>query len=149
MKARASRTFVLTLCLLLAGALAWKLLAPDAIGGSSLAAPEERTASVIRADGLLIEAGTGGQPVQALKEGTMTVSITEPDGSPVTGAELEMVVDMKNMNHPLPAIALSETSPGVYEGRFVPVMAGKWIAELKAAVQGQTVSFSHDFTVKR
>lgn len=148
LKAFASRKYAVLSAILTVIALIWAL---TLFGSSSSAGlnPDSAANTVLLNGGLQARTDTGAEPVIALHTSTLTVELSDEENRPVTGATLEMTVDMKSMHHPLPKTEMTETSPGVYAGEFVPVMSGKWFAEISAAAGGRTFTFSHSFTVKR
>lgn len=152
MKAAVSIKNVTLLMTFLTAALAVALLAADSFGqGGTKAekAAEAASPAVVKSDGWEIRIEMEESSLQALETAALSVAVRGPDGLPVSGATLTMTADMPAMHHPLPESVLTEKTPGVYAGQFVPVMPGKWKAELTAEAEGKTVTFSYGFTVKR
>ncbi|WP_165279887.1 FixH family protein [Paenibacillus protaetiae] len=101
------------------------------------------------AGGISAEISTGDQPVKALQTGQMTVMLHGLDGRPLEHAELILSIDMLEMKHRLKPVPMAEIAPGEYTADFVPVMNGKWSADVKITYNGETQEAAHPFTVFR
>ena len=63
-----------------------------------------------------------------------TLSVTDAKGQPVSGASIEVNVDMPSMPmmHKVPkTIAAPSGQPGRYKARFTVEMAGEWAAQIE------------------
>lgn len=63
-----------------------------------------------------------------------TLSVSDAKGQPVSGASIEVNVDMPSMPmmHKVPkAIAAPSGQPGRYKARFTLEMAGEWAAQIE------------------
>jgi Cu(I)/Ag(I) efflux system membrane fusion protein len=72
-------------------------------------------------------------------ENTVIIEISDLDGAPVTGAQVEVVAIMSAMGA-MPAMrapaTITETAPGRYEGPFTLAMDGSWPLTLTIGKQG-------------
>jgi uncharacterized GH25 family protein len=81
--------------------------------------------------------GKTGKPLE--REAILTV--TDGRGQPVSGASVEVNVDMPSMPmmHKVPkAIAKPTGDPGRYKTRFTLEMAGEWAAQIEVKGPGRT-----------
>ena len=85
-----------------------------------------------------IEWSIDGYPAKVLKENTFTLDITGADGKPLTGAGLDVKLDMLAMLCGDVDFRLAEISPGTYTGAGIPLMAGTWKATLTLETNGRT-----------
>lgn len=60
------------------------------------------------------------------------VSIKDAKGAPVSGATVEMVLTMVEMDHGETKVPAKQVKPGVYEGKPSFMMDGKWNIEVRA-----------------
>lgn len=86
-------------------------------------------------------------------ENTMVVQLTDPDGRPVRGAEVEAIVFMAQMGS-MPYMESRmrgrETKPGHYEGSYSPSMAGRWEVDLRVKLaDGRRTQGAYRLTVGR
>ena len=70
------------------------------------------------------------EPV-AGQETAFHVSIAH-DQDGLTGAQVTMFLEMKEMDHGENKIVLQEESPGVYRGKGTFPMSGEWVAHVRA-----------------
>jgi nitrogen fixation protein FixH len=63
----------------------------------------------------------------------MSVSITDAKGQPVTGASVELVTTMIDMDHGEKKSPAKMIAPGIYEGTVNFFMVGPWNVEVRAA----------------
>lgn len=69
-------------------------------------------------------------PAIVLQGNTFRLTLTDAGGEPLRGAELAIKLEMIDMECGDYDFRLTETSPGVYTGEGVPLMAGLWKATL-------------------
>ncbi|MCU6707212.1 FixH family protein [Paenibacillus sp. J5C_2022] len=85
-------------------------------------------------------------PAKALELNTFRISLRDLAGEPITDASLRMQLDMIGMVCGDYSFALTESSPGVYEGEGMPLMAGRWKADLTIAHPAfETIELSNAF----
>lgn len=72
-------------------------------------------------------------PAKALELNAFKISLRDLTGKPITGASLRMQLDMIGMLCGDYSFVLTESSPGIYEGEGMPLMAGRWKADLTIA----------------
>lgn len=86
-------------------------------------------------------------------ENRMTVQLTDPDGRPVRGAEVEAIVFMAQMGS-MPYMESRmhgrEMKPGLYEGSYSPSMGGRWEVDLRVRLaDGRRIQGAYQLTVGR
>ena len=72
------------------------------------------------------------QKVMANYPAAMSVSITDAKGKPVTGASVELVTTMIDMDHGQRKSPAKPIAPGIYEGTVNFFMVGPWNLEVPA-----------------
>lgn len=88
-------------------------------------------------------------PASVGSANTLRVTVTHPDGKPVTGAKISSSVAMTSMDMGTTHPAFKEMGGGKYEGKVGFSMAGPWRVTVKVTAPGekpQTKAF--DFTAK-
>lgn len=88
-------------------------------------------------------------PASVGSANTLRVTVTDPDGKPVTGAKISSSVAMTSMDMGTTHPAFKEMGGGSYEGKVGFSMAGPWRVTVKVTPPGekpQTKAF--DFTAK-
>ncbi|MFC4775293.1 FixH family protein [Paenibacillus sp. GCM10023252] len=80
----------------------------------------------------------GPYPAKVLEANTFTIRMVNSEGKPMQGAVIAGKLDMVGMVCGNVAVELKETSPGVYVGEGVPLMAGTWSASLSVMSQDGT-----------
>ena len=76
--------------------------------------------------------------VKADADTAMKIKVVDGKGKPVTGATVEMVVTMIDMDHGETKTPAKMTSPGVYEGKTSFMMAGGWNLEVRVKKGNQS-----------
>ena len=61
----------------------------------------------------------------------MRIRVTDVKGQPVTGASVEYVVTMTDMDHGEHKSTATMTAPGVYEGKVNFFMVGPWALDVR------------------
>lgn len=69
--------------------------------------------------------------LSAAKQTPVHVTIRDAKG-PVSGAQVELVLTMVDMDHGETKVAARQVKPGVYEARPKFMMEGKWNIEVRA-----------------
>lgn len=85
-------------------------------------------------------AGSGDWKISLESKGTLKaqtpvpvqVNIKDAKGAPVSGATVEMVLTMVEMDHGETKVPAKQVRPGVYEGKPNFMMDGKWNIEVRA-----------------
>lgn len=75
------------------------------------------------------------EPVGKVKSGTpapISVQIKDEKNKPVSGADVEIVLTMVEMDHGEFKTPAKMTKPGIYEGSPNFMMSGKWNVTIKA-----------------
>lgn len=72
------------------------------------------------------------------KPAKFNITITDPDGKPVTGADVNIALTMKTMDMGEEKVKLADKGNGQYEGQGKVTMAGDWNAAVSAKKGGQT-----------
>lgn len=78
----------------------------------------------------------------------MRVRITDAKGQPVTGASVEYVVNMTDMDHGEHKAAARMTAPGVYEGTVNFFMVGPWALDVRVRRGTDAMSKKTLFDIK-
>ena len=81
-------------------------------------------------------------------ETPMKIIVTDQSGKPVTGAAVELVVTMIDMNHGEHKSPTTMVAPGVYEGRINFFMIGAWNLEVRVKKSNQSLAKRIRFDVK-
>jgi hypothetical protein len=85
---------------------------------------------------------------QALKESTFTLTIVEPTGRPVSGADVQVILSMPEMFCGLFPATIVEANPGIYTAVAVPVMRGNWQVEALLNLDSRTIHVKYPFKVR-
>jgi hypothetical protein len=72
------------------------------------------------------------------KPAKFNVTITDQDGKPVTGADVNIALTMKTMDMGEEKVKLADKGNGDYQGAGKVTMAGDWNAAVSAKKSGQT-----------
>lgn len=72
------------------------------------------------------------------KPAKFNITITDQEGKPVTGADVNIVLTMKTMDMGEEKIKLADKGNGQYEGEGKVTMAGDWNAAVTAKKGGQS-----------
>ncbi|MGC5325059.1 FixH family protein [Brevibacillus sp. SYSU BS000544] len=83
-------------------------------------------------------------PVPTGKEIVYTVNVSHA-GQPVTGAKVEVALEMKEMDHGENLMKLTEKKPGVYEGTAILPMSGAWQAYIRIENEGKNETVLNTF----
>ncbi len=83
-------------------------------------------------------------PVPTGQEILYTLSLTH-DNQSVSGAKVEVALEMKEMDHGENRFALKETKPGVYEGKAILPMSGTWQAYIRVEKDGKSETLLSTF----
>jgi hypothetical protein len=74
--------------------------------------------------------------------------VTDGDGKPVSGAAVELVVTMIDMDHGEHKWPAPMTAPGVYEGKANFFMVGSWNLETRVTKGNQSKTLKTRVDVK-
>lgn len=77
----------------------------------------------------------------------MIIQATDDDGI-VTGLDLVATLEMAKMDHGVIEVTFTDNNDGTYEGEVTLPMAGEWIADVKAELNGKTYEKVLTFDVK-
>ena len=77
-----------------------------------------------------------------------SVTVTDESGKPVTGAAVELVVTMIDMDHGVHKSPATMIAPGVYEGKINFFMIGPWNLEVRVKKSNQSMAKKIRFDVK-
>ena len=77
----------------------------------------------------------------------LRVRITDSKGKPVTGATVELVITMIDMDHGEHKTPATMTAPGVYDGRTTFFMVGAWWLEVRAKRGSEVLSHKVKFDI--
>ncbi len=86
--------------------------------------------------------------VQANYETPLTVKVSDAKGKPVTGAEVETILTMVDMDHGEFKEAAKAVKPGVYKATQKFIMTGDWQIEVRVKRGAQTASQKFRYEVK-
>lgn len=112
-----------------------------------LSAEGKADSAVYEDDAVRIEIAGERSEASVLEEAAFRVTVADPSGEPVSGANLEIVLSMPSMLcGQFPAVVV-EQEPGVYRATAVPVMRGNWQAEAKIELNGEMVRLHSPFKV--
>lgn len=76
------------------------------------------------------------------------LQLSTPAGAPLQGAQVELRPEMTGMVMPdLGTVSLSPAGGGLYTGRILPLMGGRWAAIVSVHVGGQAAEVRVPFTV--
>lgn len=88
-------------------------------------------------------------PASVGSANTLRVTVTDPDGKPITGAKISSSVAMTSMDMGTTHPAFKEMGGGKYEGKVGFSMAGPWRVTVKVTFPGQKPqSKAFDFSAK-
>ena len=87
--------------------------------------------------------------VMANYPAVMSISITDAKGQPVTGASVELVTTMIDMDHGEKKSPAKPTAPGIYEGTVNFFMVGPWNLEVRATSGRQSKAQKIRFDVNQ
>ena len=68
----------------------------------------------------------------------MKIKVSDSKGKPVTGADVEMVLTMIDMDHGEHKTPAKMTAPGIYEGKANFFMVGGWNLEVRVKKGNQS-----------
>ena len=77
-------------------------------------------------------------PPRIVKATTFRVKLTDPSGKPVTGAKVEVSLEMKLMDMGKNQVALAGKGDGDYEGSSTFSMSGVWNVVVTASAGGKS-----------
>ena len=86
--------------------------------------------------------------VKANYDTPLTIKITGPNGKPVTGAEVETILTMVEMDHGEFKESAKQVKPGIYEAKQKFIMVGAWQIEVKAKKGAATATEKFRYEVK-
>ena len=78
----------------------------------------------------------------------MRISVNDGKGKPVTGATMELVVTMLDMDHGEHKSPTTMIAPGIYEGKVNFFMGGSWNLEVRVNKGSQSKAQKIRFDVK-
>ena len=78
----------------------------------------------------------------------MRIRVTDAKGQPVSGAAVEYVVTMTDMDHGEHKSPASMTAPGVYEGKVNFFMVGPWALDVRVRRGADAMSRKTLFDIK-
>jgi len=118
----------------------------QAMPGMNMAAPTGGSAPAASAP-VQVTATTASPPKAG--DNALTISITDAQGKPVTGAKITTSVAMTSMDMGTPHPAVTEKGGGKYSATATFSMAGPWRVKVKVILPGQKpVLKAFDFTAK-
>ena len=79
----------------------------------------------------------------------MRVRITDAKGQPVTGASVEYVLNMIDMDHGEHKSAAKMVEPGLYEGKVNFFMIGPWSLEVRAKRGSDAIAQKMRFDIRK
>lgn len=88
-------------------------------------------------------------PPVSKKDLTFRLTLTDAQAKPVTDAGVALSLFMPEMDHGENVIRLRHVGGGVYEGKGILVMAGRWAAEVSVARMGERRRGRVEFRVPR
>lgn len=88
-------------------------------------------------------------PPVSKKDLTFRLTLTDARARPVTDAGVALSLFMPEMDHGENVIRLRHVGGGVYEGKGLLVMAGRWAAEVSVARMGERRRGRVEFRVPR
>lgn len=83
-------------------------------------------------------------PVPTGKEVVYTVNVSHA-GQPVSGAKVEVALEMREMDHGENRVITKEVKPGVYEGTAILPMSGVWQAYIRIENEGKSETLLSTF----
>lgn len=78
----------------------------------------------------------------------LQVTVKDAKGAPVSGADVEVIATMVDMDHGEFKSAAKQVKPGVYEAKQKFMMGGNWNLKVKAKKGGQAASMDKKIEVK-
>jgi nitrogen fixation protein FixH len=88
-------------------------------------------------------------PAKTLKKNQLYINLTDNNNNKVSHADVTVSLSMKNMNHGDLKVSAALTKKGGYLAEVIPVMNGKWMAEVTAHIHNDTVKTIYEFESKR
>jgi len=89
------------------------------------------------------------QPQAAvMRENDFLLSLTDAQGIPLEHADIDAYLIMPSMFCGKIPVEVRETSNGEYRLSGIPVMAGKWNAQIAVTAKSSTLHAAHAFTAK-
>ncbi|CAH0119434.1 hypothetical protein PAE9249_01937 [Paenibacillus sp. CECT 9249] len=109
---------------------------------------QEAAASTLYIDeSIRIDIGANTAPAHSMQEVEFIVTVSDVAGVPVGGQDLQVVLSMPGMFcGSFPAV-VTERETGTYAAVGVPVMRGRWQAEVRVDMGGKQVRVGHPFQV--
>ncbi len=89
-----------------------------------------------------------GELKAAPASGPVEVTVKDSRGTPVDGAEVQLVITMVDMDHGETNVAARQTSPGVYQAKPKFMMEGKWNIEVRAKKGSESAAIKQEVEVK-
>lgn len=83
-------------------------------------------------------------PPVALKDTSLTATVKDASGNPVTGASVVFCLSMPGMYHGENRPQATESGPGVYTGTGVLTMGGNWLVGVEVTAPGAQME-RHEF----
>lgn len=83
-------------------------------------------------------------PVSTGQEVIYTVTVSHEE-QPVSGAKVEVALEMKEMDHGQNQFSVQEVSPGVYKGKAILPMSGEWQAYIRVEKDGKNETLLSSF----
>ncbi|XID94740.1 FixH family protein [Paenibacillaceae bacterium WGS1546] len=114
--------------------------AKDMAGGG-----ESRSGTTAAAGAIRLNVAAERTVAAVMEENAFRLSLTDASGNAIEGAEVEASFVMPGMFCGRIPVEVAETAPGEFRMTGIPVMPGKWSAELDVRVGGQTVRADHAF----
>lgn len=87
-------------------------------------------------------------PAQTLQKNKLYITLTDVNHNKVSNANVSVSLTMKNMNHGELKVPAILTDKEIYIAEVIPVMSGKWTAEVTALIQDDMVKTIYDFEAK-
>ncbi|QJD83087.1 FixH family protein [Cohnella herbarum] len=130
----------LTLLLLLLIVAGVFYLLPD---NSGISAKTDYSNEAVR-----ISVTSNQEAAVAMSENSFTLQLTDAAGQPIRQANLKVQLLMPKMYCGIIMAQVSEQTPGSYLIKGIPVMQGKWNAEISLRIADQLIRVDHPFIVK-
>ncbi len=77
----------------------------------------------------------------------LTIMVKDAKGAPVSGAEVEAVLTMVEMDHGEFKYAAKQTKPGTYQAMAKFIMVGKWQLEVRAKKGADSATQKFQFEI--
>lgn len=88
-------------------------------------------------------------PAKTLQKNKLYITLTDVNHNKVSNAKVTVSLTMKSMNHGELKVPAVLTDKGIYLAEVIPVMNGKWTAEVTALIQDHTVKTIYNFEAKK